>query len=59
MHDLERQNLEIALSKIMRVSKKYITFAWNLTAKTIMSVEEWKKLFEKAKYQGDYYWFVP
>jgi len=32
---------------------------WNLTAKTIMSVDEWKILFEKINYQGDYYWFIP
>ena len=33
--------------------------AWNLTAKTILSVSEWVELFEEAGYTGDYYWFVP
>ena len=33
--------------------------AWNLTAKTIMSVEDWKLLFSDIGYTGDYYWFIP
>ena len=33
--------------------------AWNLTAKTILHVDEWKELFSKAGYSGDYYWFMP
>ena len=32
---------------------------WNLTAKTIMSVNEWKKLFKDIGYKGDYFWFLP
>jgi hypothetical protein len=32
---------------------------WNLTAKTIMSVEDWKKFFQEVGYNGDYYWFIP
>lgn len=32
---------------------------WNLTAKTILSVEEWKEVFKAAHYEGDYYWFTP
>ena len=32
---------------------------WNLTAKTIMSVDEWKLFFKKTGYQGDYFWFIP
>ena len=33
--------------------------AWNLTAKTIMHVEEWKEFFRRVGYTGDYYWFMP
>ena len=33
--------------------------AWNLTAQTILSVEEWQQLFAEAGYTGDYYWFMP
>ena len=32
---------------------------WNLTAKTIMSVDEWKVFFKESGYSGDYYWFIP
>ena len=34
-------------------------FAWNLTARTVMHVEEWKAFFAEVGYEGDYYWFVP
>ena len=34
-------------------------YAWNLTAKTIKHVDEWKIFFEKNGYTGDYYWFTP
>ena len=33
-------------------------FKWNLTAKTILSVDEWK-IFKDNGYTGDYYWFIP
>ena len=74
IHNLEREDLICALKEIERVSRKhaFITvdayrndeekeamFAWNLTAKTILSVSEWIDLFKEAGYTGDYYWFVP
>jgi SAM-dependent methyltransferase len=74
IHNLEGKDLEKSLQEIMRVTKQhaFITvdayrnniekeamFAWNLTAKTILHVDEWKQLFAKTGYQGDYYWFVP
>ncbi len=74
VHNLEEDECALALKEINRVSKKYsfITvdayrneeekkrmFAWNLTAKTIMSVESWKKFFKKVGYKGDFYWFIP
>jgi nucleoside-diphosphate-sugar epimerase len=34
-------------------------YEWNLTAKTIMSVKHWKKLFKEIGFTGDYYWFIP
>ena len=33
--------------------------AWNLTAKTMMHVDEWKEFFHEVGYRGDYYWFIP
>lgn len=74
IHNLEKKSLITALKEIQRVSKKYsfitvdayrneeekkIMFDWNLTAKTILHVDEWKKLFNEAGYTGDYYWFMP
>ena len=74
LHNFDDDNLIKALKEIERVSKKgsFITVdayrndeekermhAWNLTAKTILHVDEWKLLFEEAGYTGDYYWFMP
>ncbi len=74
IHNLERFDLQRALKEIQRVSKKgaFITvdayrnekekelmYSWNLTAKTILHVEEWKELFAQCSYTGDYYWFMP
>lgn len=74
IHNLDRAECAQALREIERVSrgKSYITvdaycteeervrmFAWNLTAKTIMHVDEWKAFFDEVGYTGDYFWFVP
>ena len=74
IHNLERDELITALKEIQRVSRKhaFITvdayhnkeekeamYAWNLTAKTILSVPMWIKLFNEAGYTGDFFWFVP
>ena len=74
IHNLDNKNCSKALKEISRVSKKnsFLTvdayrndeekkrmYAWNLTAKTIMSVDEWKIFFDKNKYNGDYFWFIP
>ncbi len=74
IHNLEGEELAMALQEIERVSKgnSFITVdayrtdeekermdAWNLTAKTILHVDEWKALFKKVGYTGDYYWFIP
>ena len=74
VHNLESNECIDAIKEISRVSKKgsFITvdayrnneekkrmYDWNLTAKTILSVDEWKDLFKKINYNGDYYWFIP
>jgi SAM-dependent methyltransferase len=74
IHNLERADLIVALKEIVRVSRghafvtvdayrteeeKEAMFAWNLTARTILSVDNWLELFAEAGYRGDYYWFVP
>ena len=74
VHNLGPLDCAQALREIDRVSKKnsFITvdayrneeekkrmYAWNLTAKTIMSVDDWKSFFDKSGYKGDYFWFIP
>jgi SAM-dependent methyltransferase len=74
VHNLEREECAKALQEIERVSKgkSFITvdayrneeekkrmYNWNLTAKTIMSVDEWEKFFNEIGYTGDYFWFIP
>jgi len=74
VHNLEREDCAQALREIERVSKeksfitvdayrnekeKELMYAWNLTAKTIMKVDEWIRFFNDVGYLGDYYWFVP
>lgn len=74
VHNLVRDECAQALREIERVSRghSYITVdayrtdeekermhAWNLTAQTIMHVDEWKAFFAEVGYTGDYYWFIP
>lgn len=74
IHNLNREDCAIALQEIERVTKgsSFITVdayrndeektrmeAWNLTALTMMSVDEWKQFFLEVGYTGDYYWFIP
>jgi SAM-dependent methyltransferase len=74
VHNLERSECGQALQEIERVARKgaFITvdayrneeeyermMAWNLTAKTIMSVDDWVSFFDEVGYTGDYYWFIP
>jgi ubiquinone/menaquinone biosynthesis C-methylase UbiE len=74
IHNLSQADCALALQEIERVSRgnSFITVdayrnaqeqermeAWNLTALTMMSVEEWKKFFIEVRYTGDFYWFIP
>ncbi len=74
IHNFDKDGVIKALKEIERVTKQgsFITvdayrndlekermFAWNLTAKTILHVDEWKELFIEAEYTGDYFWFMP
>ncbi|WP_169543640.1 class I SAM-dependent methyltransferase [Sneathiella aquimaris] len=74
VHNLEKPDCGKALQEIERVSKgqSFITVdayrtdeeyermqAWNLTAKTILHVDEWKAFFKEIGYTGDYFWFIP
>ena len=74
INNLERGECAQALREIERVKRNgaFITvdayrteeekqrmYAWNLTARTIMSVDEWVTFFREVGYTGDYYWFIP
>jgi SAM-dependent methyltransferase len=74
IHNLNREDCATALQEIERVTKgnSFITVdayrndeekarmqAWNLTALTMMAVDEWKQFFLEVGYTGDYYWFIP
>jgi SAM-dependent methyltransferase len=74
IHNLPREECGMALREIERVARQgaFITvdayrtenerrrmLAWNLTAQTIMHVDEWKAFFAENGYSGDYYWFIP
>ena len=74
IHNLEINECKKALQEIERVSRlgAFVTvdayrnqeekermYAWNLTAKTIMSVDDWIKIFADVGYSGDYFWFIP
>ena len=74
VHNLAPEDCLKAIAEMQRVSKGgcFLTVdayrdeeekkrmdAWNLTAKTYMSVYEWKEFFKKAGYRGDYFWFIP
>jgi hypothetical protein len=74
VHNLDKVGCANALREIERVSrgKSFITvdayrsdvekdrmYKWNLTAKTIMHVDEWKSFFDTVGYSGDYFWFIP
>lgn len=74
LHNLDRNGCAMALREIERVGrgKAFITVDayrnenekkrmndWNLTAKTVMHVNEWESFFDEVGYTGDYFWFIP
>ena len=73
LHNLPRAECGQALREMTRVSRNsFITLDaysneeekkamedWNLTALTVMHVDEWVAFFEENGYTGDYYWFKP
>lgn len=74
VHNLKYDECKKSIQEIERVGRKYKfivvdayaneeekvrMYKWNLTAETILPVEEWKKLFKESGYSGDYYWFTP
>lgn len=74
VHNLEIEDCKHAIAEIQRVSRRHAFIVvdsfrnseeenrmrkWNITGETILSVDEWKTVFEEVGYTGDYYWFIP
>ena len=74
VHNLELLECKRAIAEIERVKKKHAFLVldsyrnaqeeermrkWNITGRTILSVDEWCELFKEVGYTGDYYWFIP
>ncbi len=74
IHNLPLEECKKSLQEISRVSKKnsFIIVdswnneeeekrmkAWNLTALTYMSSDDWINLFTELDYTGDFDWFIP
>lgn len=72
IHNLDLEGVKKSLKEIIRVSKKYSYIkvngykneiqkrnlnSWNLVAKTILHVNEWRQVFREVGYDGDYSFF--
>jgi 2-polyprenyl-3-methyl-5-hydroxy-6-metoxy-1,4-benzoquinol methylase len=72
IHNLDYAGVKKSLQEIVRVSRKHAFIkvngyrteeerqaleGWNLVAKTILHVDEWRTLFKEVGYQGDYSFF--
>jgi ubiquinone/menaquinone biosynthesis C-methylase UbiE len=73
IHNLPYEECKQSLSEIQRVSRKHAfvmvdafrteqqrqaMLHWVLTAETMLSTEDWLKLFAEAGYTGDYAWWT-
>ena len=73
VHNLVKEECAACVRELDRISKNcFLTVDawvdeegeksmrdWNLTAQTMMSVNDWKVFLAEAGYTGDYYWFFP
>ena len=74
LHNFQRDGVIQSLREVQRVSRQWSFVvldayrdeeerrrieAWNLTALTVLSTDEWKGLFAEAGYDGDFFWFIP
>jgi len=74
IHNQDLDGAKRSLREIMRVTRSHsfikingyrtpeecaALHRWNLVARTILHVDEWKRVFAEVGYTGDYYWFTP
>jgi SAM-dependent methyltransferase len=73
IHNLPYEECKRSLQEIQRVSnghsfvmvdayrnerERRAMLEWVLTAETVLHVDEWRELFARADYKGDYYWWT-
>ena len=73
IHNLDINGVKRSLKELIRVSKKSfikvngyrnneekeLLESWNLVAKTILHVDEWKRVFDEVGYDREWEFFVP
>lgn len=74
VHNLPLEECKQAIREIQRVAREHAFLtvdawrneeeeramkSWNLTAQTMMHVDDWKRLFKEVGYTHDYFWFIP
>jgi SAM-dependent methyltransferase len=74
IHNLDLDGVKVSLREIQRVSRGHsfikvngykndeerdALHRWNVVAKTILHVDEWRAVFKEVGYTGDYTWFTP
>ena len=59
MQRVTKNNSYVVLDAYSNNKEKEELMNWNLTAKTIKHVDDWKKFFEQIDFKGDFYWFKP
>ncbi|MDD5079040.1 MAG: class I SAM-dependent methyltransferase [Candidatus Omnitrophica bacterium] len=55
---VKKQNAFLTVNAWRNDEEKEKLLKWNITAKTVMHVDDWKKLFLEIGYTGDYWWFI-
>lgn len=58
MNRLSGKNCFVQVDSYRSQDEKRIFLNWVLTANTHFYPKDWKKIFKKAKYRGDYYWTI-
>ena len=56
---MSKKDSFITVDAFRNEDEKKAMMDWNLTAKTILHVNDWKKMFREINYNGDYFWFIP
>lgn len=53
-----RKNSFITVNAWRNEEERERLLKWNITALTVMHIDDWKQLFCEIGYTGDYYWFI-